>query len=214
MWEMTEAKTYHHGDLRKTLIAIGLQVLAAEGQQGLSLRKVARLAGVSHNAPYMHFEDKEALISAIAEQGFGQLKLHMNAALEEAPQGSAGQLLRLSQAYVTFALDHPHSLGVMFADFESGGKVQLGEAAGATFALLVETVAAGQATGVVRSGDPRVLATGVWAMVHGLSTLLIARRLSHALPTGEPQMGLVPILINLLYSGLHGEDVQASEVWS
>ncbi|MFB9990789.1 TetR/AcrR family transcriptional regulator [Deinococcus oregonensis] len=202
---MTETKTYHHGDLRNALITIGLQVLAAEGRQGLSLRKVARLAGVSHNAPYMHFEDKEALISAIAEQGFRQLKLHMDAALQEAPQGSVQQLLQLGEAYTTFALHHPHSLGVMFGNVEGGGNIQLGEAAGTTFALLVETVAAGQATGVVRLGDPKVLATGVWAMMHGVSTLLIAGRLSHALSMGGLQTDLVPVLIKLLYSGLRAE---------
>ncbi|HRF96152.1 MAG TPA: helix-turn-helix domain-containing protein, partial [Aggregatilineales bacterium] len=70
---MTTKNTYHHGDLRNALLVGATEMLAQEGVHGLSLRQVAKHIGVSHNAPYQHFPDKEALIAAIAEQGFIRL---------------------------------------------------------------------------------------------------------------------------------------------
>ncbi|RPJ50498.1 MAG: TetR/AcrR family transcriptional regulator, partial [Chloroflexi bacterium] len=64
------AKTYHHGDLKNALIEAGIEILAKEGVNGLTLRKAARQAGVSHAAPYAHFTDKQALIAAISTEGY------------------------------------------------------------------------------------------------------------------------------------------------
>src|SRR5215467_776183 len=75
-----EPRLYHHGDLRAALIRAGLAILAEEGVQALTLRAAARRAGVSHNAPYRHFADKEALLAAIAEEGF----IDLAARVEEA----------------------------------------------------------------------------------------------------------------------------------
>ncbi len=70
---MPKKKTYHHGDLKNALIKAGVEILAKDGVSGLSLRKVALRAGVSHSAPYSHFADKQALIAAISTEGFRQL---------------------------------------------------------------------------------------------------------------------------------------------
>src|SRR5215467_12607566 len=78
--EAGEQHLYHHGDLRAALIRAGLAILAEEGVQALTLRAAARRAGVSHNAPYRHFADKEALLAAIAEEGF----IDLAARVEEA----------------------------------------------------------------------------------------------------------------------------------
>src|SRR6476659_4036663 len=100
-------KRYHHGDLRNALIQAGQAILAAEGAAGLDLRKVARAAGVSHAAPYRHFADKQALLAAIAEEGFYQLTEGMDAAIGQAPASAADQLEQLAHVYVQFAIDHP-----------------------------------------------------------------------------------------------------------
>src|SRR5262245_57255125 len=86
------SKRYHHGDLRNALIQAGKTLLAEEGVAGLELRKVARAAGVSHAAPYRHFADKQALLAAIAEDGFYQLTEGMDAAIGQAPTTAAAQL--------------------------------------------------------------------------------------------------------------------------
>lgn len=197
----TESQPYHHGDLRNTLIQIGLEVLAEDGMQSLSLRKVARRAGVSHNAPYMHFANKEALLAAVAEAGFNALEKAMREALEQTSKGSSEQLSEVGRAYVTFALEHPQHFQVMFVDL--GGTHQgLERAARETFALLSATLTACQVAGTVREGAPHTLATAVWATMHGLSTLLIAQRLSPWLVQGHPLENLPETLLDVLYRGL------------
>ena len=79
---MGTTKRYHHGDLRDALIRAGLEILENEDAHALSLRKVARQAGVSHAAPYRHFEDKNSLLSAIATQGFQLLSAAMQAGID------------------------------------------------------------------------------------------------------------------------------------
>src|SRR4051812_30727887 len=108
-------KRYHHGDLRNALIRAGQELLAAEGITGLDLRKVARAAGVSHAAPYRHFADKQALLAAIAEDGFYQLAQDIDDAIQQAPTTAAAQLEQLARAYVQFALDHPAHMREMFS---------------------------------------------------------------------------------------------------
>ena len=88
----SKTREYHHGDLRNALIQAGLAILAEEGTHALSLRAAARRSGVSHAAPYRHFADKEALLAAIAEQGFNTLAASVRAAIVRFPDSPAAQL--------------------------------------------------------------------------------------------------------------------------
>src|SRR5258707_13128685 len=97
-------RAYHHGDLPGALLRAAGKTLEKEGVEALKLREVARRAGVSHNAPYRHFAQREALLAALAAQGFEWL----GAAQRKAAQ--AGGLRGLGEAYVGFALDHPQRL--------------------------------------------------------------------------------------------------------
>src|SRR5688500_3897951 len=100
------ARSYHHGDLRNALLEAAL-ALIAQGRVGeLSLREVARRAGVTYAAPYHHFADKSALLAAVATQGFEKLveKFDRVAARRLAPEA---ELVAMAQAYVAFALAHP-----------------------------------------------------------------------------------------------------------
>src|SRR5690242_9953019 len=113
---MTTSRPYHHGDLRRQLIAVGEEVLAERGIAALSLREVARRLGVSHNAPFKHFASREALLAAIAEEGFGDLTARLAGAMavDDPRQAMTGRAL----AYVTFALERPAVFRLMF-----GGQV-------------------------------------------------------------------------------------------
>src|SRR5687767_6619369 len=97
--------TYHHGDLRAALLRASGQVLEKEGISGLSLRDVARRAGVSHNAPYRHFPDRDALLAALAADGMTKL-------LKELGERTGREL---AEAYVRFALARPQVFRLMFA---------------------------------------------------------------------------------------------------
>lgn len=164
------ADRYHHGDLRQALLDAAVGLIAAHGVHGLSLREAARQVGVSHAAPYRHFADKEALLFAIAEQGFEWLA----AAGEAAMAGVEDPRARLNAygvAYVRFAYEHPVHFRVMFTEELSGDEANAKHGSRA-FQLLVEA-----ATRLVGPGHvPELSALSAWSWPHGLATLILARR--------------------------------------
>src|SRR5262245_23788463 len=104
---------YHHGDLRRALLDAALEILAEGGAAGLTLREVARRAGVTHAAPYRHFEDKAALLAAVAEEGFRAVYAEMLARSERV-KDPVERLYQIGAAYVLFAVTHPAHFRVMF----------------------------------------------------------------------------------------------------
>ena len=159
---------YHHGDLRPALVAGAMRLLKDQSAAELSLRAVARLAGVSPNAPYRHFASKDALLAAVAEDGFRRLA----AAMDAASGPPRKRLAQMGVAYVRFATENSRLYGLMFgpvlcdwARFEG-----LVAAADASFELLVDAVA--KATGDDRKSAPRE-AMLAWSAVHGYSMLAI-----------------------------------------
>lgn len=171
---------YHHGDLRRALLDASLALITEEGFGALSLREVARRAGVTHAAPYRHFADKEALLVAVAEEGFRVMTARMKErmARETTPDG---RLRACGVAYVLFAMENPSHFRVMFGPHFTQPP-QLGPPGGDTdaFGLLVDSITEGQRTGVFREGEPRVLALTCWSLVHGLGSLLVDRKLEFA----------------------------------
>lgn len=166
-------KTYHHGDLRRAMVAAALDTLEREGAGALSLRGVARSAGVSQAAPYNHFADKDALLAAVAAEGFRALAAETIEARDRAADASA-RMLAIGKAYVRFAVRRPELFRLMFgpAGADYARHLELGEAARASYAVLGATM-----EGAGQSAEPadRLAA---WAVVHGMATLLIDRRVS------------------------------------
>ena len=174
MLAMSTSKTvqrdaYHHGDLRRGLIAVASQIVASKGPAAVSLREVARLAGVSHNAPYRHFESRDELLFAVAAQGFRELGRQLKAAAEGEP--SFEQLRAHGRAYLRFALANRGLYLLMFgADIDKAKSQELEEASRTAFAELEAGIAA---RGLF---DPVASATAAWAFVHGLAHLIIDRQ--------------------------------------
>src|ERR1700746_1786308 len=103
---MRRAKPYHHGNLREALLGAAIRLIAEIGPSAFTLREVARRAGVSHNAPYRHFHDKDDLLAAVASQGYGEL----TEAMLQAAHRYFNPLDRLKHAglaYIAFALRRP-----------------------------------------------------------------------------------------------------------
>jgi AcrR family transcriptional regulator len=199
-----EHRLYHHGDLRAALIRAGLAILAEEGVQALTLRAAARRAGVSHNAPYRHFADKEALLAAIAEEGFLDLAARVEEARARAQGGPRAQLEESGWAYVQFALAHPDHLRVMFDVPITDPQAHPGLlAAGArAFNVLVEIIEAGQRAGEIVAGNSRQLAFAAWSMVHGLGLLLANRQVPRDVRAAYGQEQLVRLCIRQQHEGL------------
>jgi len=197
-------KRYHHGDLRNALIRAGQALLAEEGIAGLDLRKVARAAGVSHAAPYRHFADKQALLAAIAEEGFHQLAARMDAAVAQAPSSASDQLEQLARAYVQFALDQPAHMREMFSGLtvERAAYPELYVAAKEAFRRVIQVVERGQARREIGPGDPANLSMVAWTQIHGIAMLLIEDQLPGVKGDEQAVASLIAQCVHTLYAGL------------
>jgi len=190
---MPKKKNYHHGDLKNALIKAGVEILAKDGVIGLSLRKVAARAGVSHTAPYSHFVDKQALIAAISTEGFRQLYERMSAVAEEYKTKPSMQLIEVGWAYVQFALDDRDRFKVMFSGTLEKEKEypEFVTESQRNFQLVKMVVEANQAAGVLRSGPSDLVALSAWAIIHGFSMLLLEGQISHTVLEQRDLRGLV-----------------------
>ncbi len=172
-------KAYHHGNLRESLLMAAESVLAAHGVQGTTLRDVAKMAGVSHAAPYHHFASLNDLLAAVAERGFVALGDAMERATAQAD--TRERLLHIATAYVSCARAHPARFRLMFAPQLTQGN-----------AYPALTAASHRAFGILMAAacdhDPikgQELALCGWSLSHGLSNLLIDGAFDH-LPKPVP----------------------------
>jgi AcrR family transcriptional regulator len=176
---MRKSKPYHHGHLREALLKAAIQLIAEVGPAGFTLREVARRAGVSHNAPYRHFPDREDLLAAVAAQGFRELNEAMLEAVTH-HRGSVGRLKGAGLAYVEFALRRPEHFTVMFDAAVSKHRTpDSTEAAEQAFGTLLTLVKSCQDDNRLPSVDVRQLALLAWSMVHGIAKLATAKRLPY-----------------------------------
>jgi AcrR family transcriptional regulator len=176
---MRKPKPYHHGHLREALLQAAIQLIAEVGPAGFTLREVARRAGVSHNAPYRHFADREELLAAVAAQGFRELDGAMLNVVRH-QRSSVARLKRAGLAYVEFALRRPEHFTVMFDAAVSEHKTpDSAQAAEQAFGTLLGLVKSCQDEGRLPSGDVHQFALLAWSMVHGVAKLATAKRLPY-----------------------------------
>lgn len=163
---------YHHGNLREALVAAGLELLDESGSAEISLRELARQVGVSANAAYRHFENKEALLVAMAAEGFRRLAaVQLQAVLQR--QHAAEGFLESGRAYVNFARQHPALFRLMFGRFSAANRSEEMEVAGT---LAYEGLRHGiAATLHLEPDSPEAVTSAMhaWSLVHGLSHLVL-----------------------------------------
>lgn len=161
-------------DLKTQVLEASVQLIAEQGLSGLSMREVARRAGVSHQAPYHYFDDKESIVAALVARGFTQLADRMEATARA--KGSITQrLAKTGREYVTFALEQPVYFRLMFRPelAKLDRFPDAVEAGGRAFAVLqglIEEKCAGQRVPAARR---EAMVSMHWGMVHGLSSLLL-----------------------------------------
>jgi AcrR family transcriptional regulator len=166
-------RPYHHGNLRAALLEGAERALARGGVQELSLREVAREIGVSHAAPRRHFAGKQALLDALAEDGFERLGRNLGAAIEAAGPDVDARLRAFAGAYVRFAVEHAALLDLMYAGkHRPGAAPGLREAADRAFQAPLALIEEGQAAGAVVADDPERVGIVVFAAIHGLAALV------------------------------------------
>jgi AcrR family transcriptional regulator len=161
---------YHHGDLRRALVAGGLVLLEQDGASALGLREIARLVGVSAAAPYRHFADRKALLEAVAAEGFRDFTRAMTAAAEGLPEGE--QLAAMAFGYVRFAREQPALFRLMFsAELHPFRDPELKAEADAAYATIAMAAARED------NSAPGEVAVMCWSFVHGLSMLLLEEQI-------------------------------------
>ena len=166
---------YHHGDLRNALIQAATTVLVEKSAAALSLREVARVAGVSHAAPYRHFRDKAALLRVLAQGGFERLTAAINTVAENSPHNPEQKLIEVGVAYVRNALQHPEITRLMFAATIGPQQDRAYQAASAaSYEALLDIIREGVEQGSFRQQPPQQLVLVAWASMHGLAMLAVA----------------------------------------
>lgn len=165
---------YHHGDLPDTLMDLGVAQIGRVGIEKLSLRALAREAGVSPTAPYRHFPSRQCLLAAIATRGFRRLTERMHQALEGSGDPQE-RFVRFGKAYVDLAREDPVSYELMFGGaIEFGRYPDLFEAAETSFRQLLDVLR--RSAGRPMSDDEvQLLAGTVWAGVHGIASLIVSK---------------------------------------
>ncbi len=171
-------RPYHHGNLRRALIDEALATIREDGVDAVTLREIGARVGVSRTALYRHFADKRALLTAVATEGFRTLRQELVSAWESGGRGDAA-FRSMGVAYVRFAVTNSSHYRVMFGGFvdpqpQDPDLVAEGEGA---FRALVDALAALQRDALVRADETLLMASYVWALVHGVAMLGIDRQL-------------------------------------
>ncbi|MFF5084198.1 TetR/AcrR family transcriptional regulator [Actinoplanes sp. NPDC000266] len=155
-------------DLRARLVQVGGELLDSEGLAALSLREIARRAGVSHGAPRRYFPTHLELLSAIAREGFTDLAARAETALTDTPAGPRARLGVLARIYLDFAVERRHRYELMFRhDILKSGHLGLRDTSLPLFHLLTDLVA----QALPSSAQPSVVAAALWANLHGMAEL-------------------------------------------
>ncbi|OCC10057.1 TetR/AcrR family transcriptional regulator [Streptomyces sp. PTY087I2] len=170
-------RTYHHGDLRRVILDAALDVIAANGPAALSLRDLARRAGVSHAAPAHHFKDRTGLLTTVAAEGYALLADALTGAPDFRERGVA---------YVRFAATHPAYFQVMFRpDLHRADDPDLLAARARATEALRAGVADLPPGG--RGEDDRLAGVAAWSLAHGFATLLLSGNLADAMTGRDPE---------------------------
>ncbi|OOM11940.1 TetR/AcrR family transcriptional regulator [Clostridium saccharobutylicum] len=167
---------YHHGDLKESLIKMGLKLFNEEGAEKFSIRKVAAMCNVSHSAPYKHFKNKEELINAISEYVFYNFKNSLNEIVEKYKDNPDERIIQLGKKYVAFMVENPDYLKFAFLTnseykiiieentlkSEECGTFKVFENCAFEFLKSIDVKEEKYAQDII----------AMWSMVHGLATML------------------------------------------
>lgn len=170
-------RPYHHGHLRAALLAEAERTLRENGIEALSLRDLARQAGVSHAAPRRHFADRQALLAALAEAGFTRLADEVHAAIGDAGGDYRARLRAAAAAYVRFATRDAALMELMFTAKNAAGSCGPRAAAERLFAVIGDLIRQGQQAGKLPPGDPYRLQLLFGATLQGIAALVTSGRI-------------------------------------
>jgi AcrR family transcriptional regulator len=165
-------RPYHHGNLRTALLAQAERTVRERGVRALSLRELAREVGVSHAAPRRHFPARQALLDALAHDGFERLGAELRSAVDGAGEDFQARLQATAAAYVRFATRDAALLELMFAGKHGEPSGELNEVAERAFSVMLELIEQGQAEGALERGEPERVGLVLFATIQGIAALV------------------------------------------
>lgn len=178
-----KSDTYHHGDLRESLIKMGLKLFNEGGAENFTIRKVAALCNVSHTAPYRHFKSKEELINAISEYVFTKFQDSLNEIVELYKNDPSERIVELGKKYVWFMVENPDYLKFAFLTKPESVTVmeedKLKNAGNGTFNIFENCAHDFFKSINVKEEDYVQDIIAMWSMVHGLATMLAYKTFSY-----------------------------------
>ena len=176
-------QSYHHGDLRNALIIAAVELIGELGPDQFTMVDAARLAGVSNAAPYRHFKDKDELLQAVSDLGFLGLTEQIAQVAQQQGLGSIDTIIALGDTYVEYVTSRPQFYELMWGNVSTGiDAPNDAELKSSGFYVLVEAVNAWGEIEQVVIEDPVQIATYLWAMVHGLSSLTLHNHIDRFVP--------------------------------
>jgi len=197
-------RTYHHGDLAQALRRAAIAAIEEDPSalETLNLRELARTLGVSPAAPYRHYANREALLAALATDGFRLLGATMETRRERAGADPKARFLATGAGYVEFAVSHPGAFRVTFGPRGDVEDVELEEAAARAFMVVMSTVGECRRAGMLRKGGDLEHTVCAWAAMHGLATLLGTRQLERVGKTAADAEELSALVAGVVWSGI------------
>lgn len=193
---MTKKKsdTYHHGNLKESLMTTALEMIDKEGIEAITLRELSERLGTSRSAIYRHFSGKDALIKAMINAGFKRLDLAIEPAFNDVLKPLLERFHDMGMAYIRFAIENPNLYRLLFGPTMSREREEMcetekpdlhrlknGDSSSAVlehdeesgFHKLAAIIVEAQAQKLFKAGDPVLIATAIWSLLHGLSSLVI-----------------------------------------
>ncbi len=168
---------YHHGSLKESLLEAARHLITERGTSGFSLAEAAKLVGVTGAAPYRHFSDRNQLMGELARRGFDLFALRLGDAFGSGQPDAVTAFSRMGEAYLVFARDEPGLYRAMFSDATALDQPGPGAAADRALATLRQGAEAVLAYADRADVDPRPLAFQIWALAHGVATLMLSGHL-------------------------------------
>ena len=197
---------YHHGNLREALIKAALSLIGERGSEGVTLAEAARMAGVSAAAPYRHFKDREALMAAVAGEGYAKFADMLEQAWNDGAPDAIAALERVGSAYLAFAREEPALYAAMFeSSVALGTDSTLKSAADRAYDVLQTACdRIHESLPVDRRAPARMMALHIWSMAHGIASLF-ARGDAGRRPLPVPPEDLLEAGLLIYLSGLGHE---------
>lgn len=195
-----DPKSYHHGNLREALLGTAFELIDSDGVDGISMRALAREAGVSSAAPFRHFADKQILLDAVAERASAELRRRLDDATDDGDDALT-QFRAMTVAYVRFAAEHPRLFELIQSTPSVSGAF-LGEVNDERRLKLIALIYEGQNAGLIPDADPELIAITSEALTHGLARMVVDRHPRVRELSSEDARKLALAATQLLQSGI------------